>query len=265
MADSRRKATSSPQQAPAAPASGRKGSGLSARWHGVPIWVLGLGGGGGAFLLYRWYKGRQTASAATTSTATPASAATGTSGLGTGYTGMGSGGGGGGGYGAANNGLLNQIAQQLASGNTPANQFSTPISGLLNPTRAPSPPSAPTTVSATASPVANPTPALVPGANISTPTQTAAGEVASVPQREGSTATGSGSKTGIAGTFNLPRGTVVFQPTAAVRRGNQVAYGIGQQSVAGQARQLGGTVLSGNQLAARGWSGLTPGAQYLLR
>lgn len=263
MAESRR-SEASRERVPTAPAGGRKGSGLSARWHGVPIWVLGLGGGGGAFLLYRWYKGRQTASAATTSVATPASAATGTSGLGTGYTGMGTGGGGGGGgYGAANNGLLNQIAQQLASGNTPANQFSTPTTSSAT-TAAPAP-SAPTTVSATASPVANPTPPLVPGANISTPTQTAAGEVASVPQREGATATGSGSKTGIAGTFNLPRGTVVFQPTAAVRRGNQVAYGIGQQSVASQARQLGGTVLSGNQLAARGWSGLTPGAKYLLR
>lgn len=253
-------ADQSPREQHAGTKQRRGGKGLSARWHGVPIWLLALGGGAGVFLVYRWYKDRQAASSSTTSTATPTTAATGTSGLGTGYSGLGMGGygGGGGGYGAANNGLLQQIASDLASGSAPS---ATTPSTAATPTPATPAPSAPTSVAPLASPVAN-----TPGANITTPTQAAAGEVAGVPQRAGSTTTGAGGNpTGTAGVFSLPHGKVVFQPTAAVRRGGQVAYGIGNEDEARAAERAGGQVVSGQELMSRGWAGLTPKALYLVR
>jgi hypothetical protein len=68
-----------------------------------------------------------------------------------------------------------------------------------------------------------------------------------------------------AGSFALPKGTISFQPTAAVRNGGQVAYGIPNASEAKVAQGAGGTVESGKTLMGKGWSNLTAGALYLVR
>lgn len=63
-----------------------------------------------------------------------------------------------------------------------------------------------------------------------------------------------------AGSFVLPKGTVRFDPTAAIRQGNVVYYGVGNPSVANQLRAAGGTLVSGKQVP-----GGNPGALYLKR
>lgn len=101
----------------APPPSGgsRSSSVLSGTWHGIPIPILGVGGGVAALLLYRRYKAGKS-----TTTSKPAAvqsfpASTGdSSGLGAGYSGTGFAGGGGGGGGALSD-AINSLVQQLGS------------------------------------------------------------------------------------------------------------------------------------------------------
>ena len=70
-----------------------KGKAKASSFHGIPIWVIAVGGAAGAYLLYRWYKSRSAStSAASTDTGTTATD-TGTGSTDSGY-GAGSGGGG---------------------------------------------------------------------------------------------------------------------------------------------------------------------------
>lgn len=229
------------------PAKGK--GGLSGDFHGVPKWLIAIGGGGGAFLIFRWWKNRNAASSTTASgTGTPAASSTGTSGAFPG-TGTGSGGGGGttgGGPGGQTRGRQKNFPT-LPDGTNPN---TTPQTDQSNPAVA--------TAVASANPTAPP-----PG-----PLPTAQGlQSVSVPVAPaGSTATGAGGNpNGTAGTFSLPKGVLDFQPTAAIVKGNQVAYGIGNPGIASKAESLGGTVVSGTQLEQKGWTGVNPGAKYLLR
>lgn len=220
---------------------GKSGKGfLHAKFHGVPLPAIAAGSGIVVFLLYKWYKGRQTAANSTTpASANPA--ATGLTGTGSDFTGTGTGGGGGG-------GSFFGHPPITGTGDQP-----------VNPTAGPAPAPAPTPDGNTPQPLAQPVAAPLP-------TQQGLQSVSVPVAQAGSTATGAGGNpNGTAGVFQLSRGTVYFQPTAAVVKGNQVAYGIGNPNDAAKVRAAGGTVLSGSALESRGWQNLTPGAQYLLR
>jgi hypothetical protein len=243
-----------PKKAPKAPAKGakssKKGGGLSGSFHGIPKPVLAVGGGLGAFFLYRFWQARK-AAAATTPAPQVNPAATGTdTGTGAGFSGTGTGGGGGG-FGPAGgqpggiSDLLKQILAAVNPQGTPAPTPPTP--DQPSPEFGPGPNSAPA-----------PAPALLP-------TQQNLQSVAT-PVATPTSGTGAGGNpAGIPGTFSLKNGTVNFQPTAAVVRGNQVAYGIPNQGTASTVERAGGTVQSGATLNSKGWTGLTPGALYLLR
>lgn len=229
-----------------APAPAKSG-GLSAKWHGVPVWLLAAGGGGGGFLLYRWWKNRNASSTASSTTAAQTSAATGSTGTGSDYSGAGAAsGGGGGGEGAANNALLQQIASELGS-LTPGTEPQPSGTGGANSDQ-------PGNYNLTGGPVPSgtkttPSSILTPAAE----TQVPQGKVLI------------NAPAGVPGTFSLPKGNVAFQPTAAVKHGGQVAYGIGNPTELSAVKSAGGTVETGKQLAAKGWTGLTPGASYLVR
>lgn len=221
---------------------GKSGKGfLHAKFHGVPLPAIAAGSGIVVFLLYKWYKGRQTAANSTTpASANPA--ATGLTGTGSDFSGMGTGAGGGGGF--------------FGPPQSPIQQ--TPGSGDTT--------TAPTTAPTTIPDTGTQQPLAQPVAPPPLPTQQGLQSVSVPVAQAGSTATGAGGNpNGTAGVFALPKGTVYFQPTAAVVKGNQVAYGIGNPNDAAKVRAAGGTVLSGSALESRGWQNLTPGAQYLLR
>lgn len=230
------------------PPKGKKKS-----WKSYAIYV-GVGVGG--FLIYRWYQSRSSSSSSSagsaTTTGSSGGSGSGSGGSGSGYGGgSGSGGGGAGaGYGAQNNSLLNQLLNDLTSGNP-----STGHSNFLAPAPTPSLPSSslPPTPS-----TPTPTPTTPTPTTPSSPTPGTTVEpvpVTSTPR----------SAVKKMGTFKLKKGTVNFAPTVSVRHGNQVAYGIGNPGTAKKISSAGGTVISGKALAAKGWTHVTPGADYLLR
>jgi hypothetical protein len=274
---------------PPAPPAAKKtttGKGLSAKWHGVPVWVLAGGGGVGAFLLYKWYKNRQSADTTSGATSATAPVATGTTGTGSGYTGTGQGGGGGGGGNLAN--ALSALTSAIA-GLTPSASSTTTAptsSPVVAPVAAAAFPLGPDTLtpapSATSAASGN-APAVATPAVAQTRVAPSQSEAPGQGQLSGANnpLSSQGSSTtpnpltpkvadtpnlfSTAGTFALPKGTVAFNPSASVKRGGQVAYGIPNQADATAAINAGGVVESGKQLMTKGWSNLTSGALYLVR
>lgn len=121
------------------PATKRKApssSGAGGSWHGVPKWLLAVGGGLGAYLVYLWWSSRSSSTAATTTASTAPAGTAGTSSLtSSGASPSGLVGSAGGGYGAQNNGLLEQILASLQ--NVPSGTASTTSSGTVAPTSTP--------------------------------------------------------------------------------------------------------------------------------
>lgn len=220
---------------------------------GIPTPVAAVGGGVVLFFAYRWWKNRQSSSSSTTAAATPSTAATGTdSGIGS-FPGTGTGSGGGGG------GIIPGIPDvKYNPPNPPANSNTTdvPVTNPAPVTPAPAPADTPAPAAAAPAPTA---PAPYGGNSaIAAASQGIQNGVASVAGAAAATPDNPG-------TFHLKNGTVTFDPTAAVRHGNQVAYGIPNPGVATAAENAGGVVESGSQLMKKGWSNLTGGALYLVR
>ena len=196
----------------ATPKSATKGSGLSAKWHGLPIYVWAIGGAAGAYLLYRWYQNRSASS--TTAAATPATGASvPTSGLG--YAGTGSSGGGGGGF---------PFAPYAPS-------------GLTTQTPTPTPQPAPAPAVGTSTPLYSP--AAAPAPSVSTGTHNTPLATSTAVQQPG---------TSVSPRFNVMNYTPVkggFNPAAA--RAGDYYYvnnaGQYQQYVGGKSHLQSGTVL----------------------
>lgn len=218
--------------AEANPSSGtpaaKKPGPLSGSWHGVPKPAIAVVGVAGVYFVYKRVKskGSSATPAAPAVAATPTCSAT-PSCSGSGYPGSGQGSGG---------GSSNPNMRNHHRGSAPT------------PSPAPAPAPAPATPTCSASAPAAPAPAPAPS-----PVPQTAAPAAQI----GSTPT--------AGTFKLPKGSISFQPTVAVSRGGQVAYGIPNAPTAKELNTLGGLVESGTALMAKGWTNLTPTADYLVR
>lgn len=221
-----------PSSPPSTP--NKKAGLLSGSWHGVPKPALALVGVAGGYFVYKRVKAGKSSSSTASAAATPTCSATPTPSC------PGSGAYGGGGQGSGGG----------AGGATPRNKKrgGTPTpSPLVGPDIGPAPPApvAPAaTPAAPAAPAAAPAQTAAPAAQIGSPTPSSGVPV---------------------GTFNLPKGSISFQPTVAVTRGGQVAYGIPNAPTAKSLNGLGGLVESGATLMSKGWTNLTPTADYLVR